>query len=76
MAAQRCIDAAPRELFWLGGLDLAENGNIGVGTDFIEVDHQSMAGVAFIRECPRRWPRLMTTDMRTAPSREGAVADT
>jgi chloramphenicol 3-O phosphotransferase len=40
------IDAAPRKLFGAGGLDLAEDGSVGVGTDFVEVERQWMTGVA------------------------------
>lgn len=40
------IDAAPRKLFGVGGLDLAEDGSVGVGADFVEVERQWMAGVA------------------------------
>jgi chloramphenicol 3-O phosphotransferase len=40
------IDAAPRKLFGVGGLNLAEDGSVGVGTDFVEVERQWMSGVA------------------------------
>ncbi|MFE9694858.1 chloramphenicol phosphotransferase CPT family protein [Micromonospora sp. NPDC005806] len=40
------IDAAPRKLLGAGGLDLAEDGSVGVGADFVEVERQWMAGVA------------------------------
>ena len=40
------IDAAPRKLFGVGGLEIAENGSVGVGEDFIEVERQWMSGVA------------------------------
>ncbi len=40
------IDAAPRKLLGAEGLDLADDGSVGVGTDFVEVESQWMAGVA------------------------------
>ena len=40
------VDAAPRKLLGVGGLDLAEDGTVGVGADFVEVERQWMAGVA------------------------------
>lgn len=40
------IDAAPRKLFRVGGLDLAEDGSVNVGADFVEVERQWMSGVA------------------------------
>jgi chloramphenicol 3-O phosphotransferase len=40
------IDAAPRKLFGVGGLDLAEDGSVGVGADFVEVERQWNSGVA------------------------------
>ena len=40
------IDAAPRRLFGVGGLELAADGSVSVGTDFVEVERQWMSGVA------------------------------
>lgn len=40
------IDAAPRKLFGGDGLEMAEDGTVGAGPDFVEVERQWMAGVA------------------------------
>ncbi len=40
------VDAAPGRLLQAGGLDLADDGSVGVGADFIEVERQWMAGLA------------------------------
>ena len=40
------VDAAPSKLFGVGGLDLAEDGSVGVGADFVEVERQWRSGVA------------------------------
>ncbi len=40
------IDAAPPRLFGAGGLDLAEDGSVGVGPAFVELEHQWRSGVA------------------------------
>jgi chloramphenicol 3-O phosphotransferase len=42
------IEAAPPKLFTEGGLDLAPDGQVGVGEDFIELENQWMTGVAAI----------------------------
>ena len=40
------IDAAPTKLLRLGGLHLADDGSVGVGADFVEVERQWRSGVA------------------------------
>jgi chloramphenicol 3-O phosphotransferase len=40
------IDAAPGRLLGPGGLDLTDDGSVGVGSDFLDVERQWMAGVA------------------------------
>jgi chloramphenicol 3-O phosphotransferase len=40
------VDAAPARLFGGDGLDLAADGSVGVGEEFIRVEAQWMAGVA------------------------------
>ncbi len=40
------VDAAPGRLLRNGGLDLAEDGRVGVGPDFVEIERQWMSGVA------------------------------
>ena len=40
------IDAAPPRLLGGGGLDLAEDGSVEVGANFVEVQGQWMAGIA------------------------------
>ena len=40
------VDAAPGKLLQAGGLDLADDGSVGVGADFVEVERQWMSGLA------------------------------
>lgn len=40
------VDAAPPRLFGSDGLDLREDGTVGVGADFLEVERQWMCGIA------------------------------
>ncbi len=44
------IDAAPRKLFGVGGLEMTEDGSVGAGPDFVEVERQWMAGIAAMAE--------------------------
>jgi chloramphenicol 3-O phosphotransferase len=40
------VDAAPGKLLGVDGLDLREDGSVVVGTHFVEVERQWMAGIA------------------------------
>jgi len=40
------IEAAPARLLTRGGLELADDGSVGVGADFVEVERQWRSGVA------------------------------
>jgi chloramphenicol 3-O phosphotransferase len=40
------IEAAPAKLLGLGGLELAADGSVGVGADFVEVERQWRSGIA------------------------------